>query len=231
MHRMPAPAFDIFASAPLQRLLEDEARELLPELQRCRGDHGLLLSGAAHDTPPALPMLSCWTRLFFSGDRYQGDIVGRADQPLPFGDDSIELVVLRHSLERAALPQPLLEEAVRVLAPGGLLVATGIHPLSLWTPWLAWRARGQHLRLHMPLQLGEWLRRGAMQVERVRRVGQVLPGGVGQPHFSEAAGGGYVLLARKQRRAAIPIRPVPVAVRAADPALVPGARRNASEAA
>lgn len=224
---MSASPFDIYASAPLQRLLDYEARELLPELQRCCGDHGLLLSGAGYACQPALPMLSCWTQLRLVGNRYEGDIVGRADEPLPFGDDSFELVILRHALETAALPQPLLEEAIRVLSPGGLLVLSGVHPLSLWMPWLAWRARGQLLHLYMPLQLGEWLRRGAMQVQEVRRVGHALPGGQGASRFSETMGGGYVLTARKQRRAATPIRLVPRGLRTpVDATLAPGAGRN-----
>jgi len=224
---MSAACPDIYASAPLRQLLADEARGLLPELQRCTGDHGLLISAAAQDQPPPLPMLSCWTHLKLAGDRYWGDLHGRTDEPIPFVDDAFELVILRHALEAARLPQPLLEEAVRVLSPGGLLVLSGVHPLSLWMPWLAWHGRRQTLRPHMPLQVGEWLRRSAMQVECVRRVGSALPGWAGVPWLSEAIGGGYVLLARKRRRAVTPIRLVPRALRApADAGLAPGARRN-----
>ncbi len=224
---MSASPFNIYASAPLQRLLDHEARALLPQLQRCCGDHGLLLSGAGQVGQPALPMLSCWTQLRLAGNRYEGDILGRSDEPLPVGDDSFEVVILHHALETAALPQPLLEEAIRVLSPGGLLVLSGVHPLSLWTPWMAWRGRGQRLRLYLPLQLGEWLRRGAMQVQDVRRVGHVLPGGRGASRFSETIGGGYVLTARKQRRAVTPIRLVPRGLRTpVDATLAPGAGRN-----
>lgn len=224
---MSATCPNIYVSAPLRRLLEDEARDLLPELQRCTGNHGLLVTAAPQDLPPGLPLLACWTHLHLAGGRYAGDLFGRTDEPLPFLDDAFELVILRHALEAAALPQPLLEEAIRVLSPGGLLVLSGVHPLSLWMPWLVWHGRRQSWRPRMPLQVGEWLRRSAMRVECVRRVGHVLPGGAGASRWSEAIGGGYVLLARKRRRAVTPIRLVPRPLRTpAEAGLAPGARRN-----
>lgn len=227
---MSAGPSDIYASAPLQRLLMEEARGLAPEIQRCTGQHGLLVSASAADLPPALPMLSCWTRLQWVGGRYEGDLHGRTDESMPFVDDAFELVILRHALETASLPQALLNEAIRVLSPGGLMVLSGVHPLSLWTPWLAWRGRRQSLRLHMPIQLGEWLRRSAMQVQQVRRVGSPWPGSGDFPAMAgEAIGGGYLLLARKRRQAVTPLRLVPRALRApADAGLAPGARRNSA---
>jgi SAM-dependent methyltransferase len=223
---MIAASPDVYASAPLRRLLADEARGLTHELQRCRGDHGLLVTAAEYDQPPALPMLSCWTRLRMEAGRYTGDIVGHGEEPLPFLADAFELVILRHALETASMPQALLDEAMRVLSPGGLLVLSGLHPISLWTPWLAWRTRRQPLRPHLPWQVWEWLRRRDMRVETVRRMGAAWPGS-GSTHFAEALGGAYVLLARKRRGAAEPIRLVPRTLRApADVRLAPGARSN-----
>ena len=37
---------DIYASAPLRRLLDEQTRVLTPELQRCFGTHALLLGAA-----------------------------------------------------------------------------------------------------------------------------------------------------------------------------------------
>lgn len=224
---MPAASSDIYASEPLRHLLADEARGLLPELQRCKGDHGLLLSALAGDAPPALPMLACWTRLQLAGERLEGDMTARTDESLPFVDDAFELVLLRHALEACASPRTMLHEAVRVLAPGGLLVLSGMHPLSLWTPWLAWRGRHQKVRPQMPLQVGEWLRRHAVRVDAVRRVGRPWPGAPGRSASSGAFGGGYILLAHKRSQAATPVRLVPRPIRApADAGLASGARRN-----
>lgn len=224
---MSAVFTDLYASAPLQRLLDDEVRGLTPRLQRCRGDHGLLVSVVEHDPLPAMPMLSCWTRLAVSsGVHYAGDVAGRVDESLPFLDDAFELVVLRHALESVKQPAGLLDEALRVLSPGGMLAVSGLHPFSLWMPWLVWRTRGHPLRLHMPLQLGEWLRRRDMQVECVHRFGATWPRGGGASRLEDALGGSYVLMARKHRRSATPVRLVPRPIRApADVRLAPGARR------
>ncbi|MBU6249113.1 MAG: methyltransferase domain-containing protein [Xanthomonadaceae bacterium] len=224
---MSAASTEIFASAPLRRLLADEVRGLLPDLQRCRGDHGLLISAIDGDCPPGVPMLSCWTRLVLSGPRYGGDVVGRVEEPLPFVDDAFELVVLRHALETVTAPAAWLDESLRVLAPGGVCVVSGLHPVSLWMPWLAWHTRRHALRLHMPLQIGEWLRRRDMQVECVRRLGPAWPRVEGGPGLGEALGGAYVLIARKRRRAVTPLRLVPRPLKApVDVGLAPGARRN-----
>lgn len=224
---MRAQPSDFFASGSLRRLVADEARGLLPELQRCRGDHGLLLSAIRDDEPPALPLLSCWTRMAAASGRWGGDVSARMDEPLPFVDDAFELVWLRHALEAAALPQPLLVEAVRVLAPGGLLVLTGVHPMSLWTPWMVWQRRHGAPRLHMPLQLGEWLRRQDMRVDAVRRVGCPWPGRRGPLALSRTLGGGYALLAHKQRGMPAPVRLRPRPVHAPiEAGLASGARRN-----
>lgn len=224
---MSATLTEIFASAPLRRLLADEVRGLTCDLQRCRGDHGLLVSAIGQDHLPAVPMLSCWTRLAITGAEYAGDVIGRVEEPLPFLDEAFELVVLRHALEAAVAPTMLLDEVLRVLAPGGVIAVSGLHPISLWVPWLAWRTRRQRMRLHMPLQLGEWLRRRGLQVEWVRRLGPAWPLAEGSMGLEEALGGAYVLMARKRSRAATPLRLVPRPLRApADARLAPGARRN-----
>jgi len=51
---------------------------------------------------------------------------------LPFLSESIDLLVLPHTLEVARDPHHLLREAQRVLIPEGRLVITGFNPFSLW---------------------------------------------------------------------------------------------------
>ncbi|MEO7052652.1 MAG: methyltransferase domain-containing protein [Rhodanobacter sp.] len=198
---------DIYVSAPLRRLRDAQAKVLMPELQRCVGTHALLVDVADNDTAPSSPMLGCWVRLYLANGRYEGDLRAAVDEPLPFVDDAFDLVLLRHALEVSPAASNLLADAIRVLAPGGLLALTGVHPASGWSPWLRWHARGQSLHLQWPLRLRQMLRHEGLGVELAQRVGRSWPG---LPTSNRASGnslgGGYVLIARKQRRLVTPLR-------------------------
>jgi SAM-dependent methyltransferase len=225
---MPSRDSNIFAAAPLQALLADESALLSAQLQRCAGQHALLVSAALDDEPPALPLLGRWTRLALRQGMYQGDLRGRGDEPLPFVDEAFELILLRHALEVSTAPSQLLREAVRVLAPGGLLVLTGLHPISGWLPWLLWQ-HGAGLALDTRLHLSRWLRAADLDVERSDRAGASWPSrlhlGARSPNM---LGGSYLLHARKRRRTitALPLRALPQRA-PANVGLAPGARRSA----
>lgn len=60
---------------------------------------------------------------------------------LPFSEQSLDLVVLPHTLELSADPHTALREVERVLRPEGRVVISGLNPLSLW----AMRQRRAHL--------------------------------------------------------------------------------------
>lgn len=53
-------------------------------------------------------------------------------EALPFASESIDLIVLPHTLECSVDPHQVLREADRVLRPEGQLVITGFSPYSLW---------------------------------------------------------------------------------------------------
>ncbi len=198
---------DIYAEAPLRGLQDAQLRVLLPDLQRCAGSHALLITTAGGGPPPALPFLACWTELRVDGARYSGDLDGATDESLPFVDDAFDLIWLRHALEVVPLSGSVLHEAIRALAPGGTLVVAGVHPLSAWAPWFYWTTRGAGRALHAPLQLTHALHRAGLDVVSARRVGHLWPAaGKGRPAGSAPWGGGYVLLARKQRCLVTPLR-------------------------
>ncbi|MDQ3061114.1 MAG: class I SAM-dependent methyltransferase [Pseudomonadota bacterium] len=51
---------------------------------------------------------------------------------LPFPENSLDLVVLPHTLELGADPHSALREVARVLVPEGRVVISGFNPVSLW---------------------------------------------------------------------------------------------------
>jgi SAM-dependent methyltransferase len=51
---------------------------------------------------------------------------------LPFPANSLDLVVLPHTLELTADPHAALREVARVLVPDGRVVICGLNPMSLW---------------------------------------------------------------------------------------------------
>lgn len=53
-------------------------------------------------------------------------------QALPFGEASLDLVVMPHTLELSADPHTALREVHRVLVPEGRVVVSGLNPWSLW---------------------------------------------------------------------------------------------------
>lgn len=214
---------DIHASTPLRRLRSGQWRSMAPLLQRETGQRALRI-GAADDDAPPTGMI--WTRLWLAHDGYRGDLRGHADEPLPFIDDAFDLVWLQHALEPASQVAALLAEACRVLAPGGMLAVTAVHPLGGWAPWFCWHARGQRQSLPWPWQLRRYLRREGLEIESERRLGAYRPGAVAVA--DSRWGGGYLLLARKRRRIAIPVklRPLLPARVPVNARLSPGTRRH-----
>lgn len=99
---------------------------------------------------------------------------------LPFASQSLDLVVLPHTLELARDPHHTLREVERVLVPEGQVVITGLNPASLWglrqaggrvAQRLGARADGE--RLFLPRagefighrRLRDWLRLLGFEVE------------------------------------------------------------------
>lgn len=221
---------DVYASAPMRRLRHEQIGVLTVDLQRCSGTHALQLCAAPGDVPPASPMLGCWTTLHYDRGSYTGDLKAAADEPLPFVDEAFKLILMRHVMEVVSTPAAVLEDAVRMLAPGGLLVIAGVHPMSAWSPWFWWRGRHAIRRLHFPLGLNRSLRAVGMEVERIARVGRSWPGWPSTATVSgNMLGGGYVLVARKRRHTITRLRldrvGVPVSTNGR---LAPETRRSAA---
>ena len=97
---------------------------------------------------------------------------------LPFPDQSLDLVVLPHTLELACDAHQTLAEVARVLRPEGRVVICGLNPMSLWglrqSCGRAWQAVGSADKpLYLPREgefigywrLRDWLKLLGLQIE------------------------------------------------------------------
>jgi SAM-dependent methyltransferase len=222
---------DIYATAPLRRLLQAQTGFAVANLKSCSGVHGLMVAVAEGQQAPALRHVSHWVQLQIKDDCYVGALRAESREALPFVDDAFDVVVLQHALQpHSSVPEFLLEVA-RVLAPGGMLMIAGVHPLSAWAPWFHWKSRERRQHLSLPLHLLHVVRTAGLEPERCSRVGTLWPSWrvVRNTTRSRLWGGGYVLLARKPRRIITPLRVKPIPVRlAANGRFSPGTRRNAA---
>jgi SAM-dependent methyltransferase len=152
----------------------------------------------------------------------QGAFQGQA-WALPIQTDSIDVVVLPHTLDFALYPHEVLREVERVLIPEGHVVITGFNPLSIWQIWrwlLRWRNQPPWCgHFYTTMRLRDWLKllgfdvthkqhffhrpplknRSFMQrLSFLEKMGRVL---------WPVTGAGYVLVARKRVETLTPIKP------------------------
>lgn len=160
-----------FETPPGQHLLSWECAQLDAAVSDVFGYHAMQMG------LPHIPALRAnrMPHLFVEGVAFHGHL-----EALPFAENSLDLIVLPHSLEFSSDPHATLREAYRVLVPEGRIVITGLNPTSLW----GWRQqRGKWWRrlagrlgpdaLYLPeegefigyLRLRDWLRLLGFEVE------------------------------------------------------------------
>lgn len=71
------------------------------------------------------------TRVVVGGRAQAGSVAGDPTY-LPIASDSVDVVLLPHTLERAQEPEQVLREAERVLHGEGHVVVMGFHPFGSW---------------------------------------------------------------------------------------------------
>jgi len=70
-------------------------------------------------------------------ERYEGiNVLADLNKPLPFSDESADIIFLSHTLEHIAEPQRLIDECYRILKKGGTIISV--------TPFLVLEHQGPH---------------------------------------------------------------------------------------
>ena len=90
---------------------------------------------------------------------------------LPIASDSVDVVLLPHTLDFYPNPHQVLREAERVLIPEGRLIICGFNPWSLWGLWRLFR-RHRDLapwngRFYPQHRINDWLALLGFEVDRV----------------------------------------------------------------
>ncbi len=81
-------------------------------------------------------------------------------EDLPFQEDSLDLIILVHSLDFAADPYRILREVDRTLIPEGHVVIIGFNPLSLFGVWKMVLSKNNRIpwcgRFYSSARLRDW---------------------------------------------------------------------------
>ncbi len=147
-----------------------------------------------------------------------GDLVSPFDN-LALASDSVDAVLLPHTLEFVASPQRLLREAERVLVGEGHVLITGFNPWSAWST-RRWLRSGRFPEAGRPLALRrliDWLNLLGFEVRaaehlfrrppisNARLLERLAP--LEQPRWLPIPGSAYAILARKHVYSMTPVRP------------------------
>jgi len=154
-----------------ETLLGHERRTLERFLDGCCGYYSVQLGALGVGDEP---LAACATRskvVVVEGDaqsagcsRMRSDLLN-----LPIASDSVDLVLLPHTLDFFADPHGILREAERILIPEGRIILFGFNPWSLWGGYRLARLRSRSVpwcgRFLRPRRVEDWLELLGFEIE------------------------------------------------------------------
>jgi SAM-dependent methyltransferase len=160
------------------------------------------------------------TRELISANDAVMTIQSRTDS-LAIASDSVDAVLLPHTLECTPDPHELLREVERILSGEGQLIILGFRPFSMWGTRDAFAVNGfppGTERLLGERRLRDWLKLLGFEITDARRYLFTWPWGGAVPrsqrlleaignHLWPLVAGAYMLCARKRVYTLTPIRP------------------------
>lgn len=139
----------------------------------------------------------------------------------PLADESLDVIILQHSLDMSSHPQRLVKEASRCLVPNGYLIVVGFNPYSFWGGWRWLRTFSSKLPwITRPVSVGrlsDWLTLLDLKVEQVFNCAHLWPAKIGPEHLIRRVdrvlagtdwlpANAYLMVARKTVAGLTPIR-------------------------
>ena len=121
-----------YRSALGQRLIETERELVSRGLAGRFGSHLLQLDSGLHEPLFEQRLFGCGTIVSQLDNRAPCPVVRADAEALPFEPESIDALVMHHTLDQCDNPYQAVREAAQVLRPGGLLVIVGFNPFSAW---------------------------------------------------------------------------------------------------
>jgi SAM-dependent methyltransferase len=158
----------------VRRLLAWEQAQADAGLSDVFGYHALQASGLGLDLLRQNRMPHRWRARNEFDDSGTAHALAFDSRAWPWGAESLDLVVLAHTLERSADPHACLREVERVLIPEGQVFITGFNPSSLWGWRLMREQRRSPGRATWPLQpiachrVRDWLNLLGFEVQQTR---------------------------------------------------------------
>ncbi|MDQ2994648.1 MAG: class I SAM-dependent methyltransferase, partial [Pseudomonadota bacterium] len=164
------PKMDHWRYLPHGRYLLDAERKMLQSLlPRYFGYHLLQIGGPEHFDLLESSLINHHVRLTdeyapgFNGTSVQSDL-----EELPFLPNSIDLVLLPHTLDRLQNAPALLKAVYDVLIPEGHVIILGYNAMSLWRLAKLWRRDDvllQRAQFHGAWQVRHWLTNAGFQID------------------------------------------------------------------
>lgn len=113
--------------------LIDIEKQCLKQVFRNKfGHHLIQLDSGYYQPMVSSAPVGCQTLVSWHDNRAPCPLIRAIPEQLPFRPDSVDQLLLHHTLDVCDEPHRVLREAVQALAPGGHLVIVGFNPRSMW---------------------------------------------------------------------------------------------------
>ncbi|MHA7878345.1 MAG: class I SAM-dependent methyltransferase [Saccharospirillum sp.] len=171
--RVQERALQEWYGSPIGQKLVDTERALVARgLSGRFGAHMVQLDTGLYDPLFEQRLYGCGA-LVTQLDNQAACPVVRADpEALPFEPESVDAVLMHHTLDQCENPYQALREAAMVLRPGGLMVVIGFNPFSLWglRAFLARPAQGVwRSRFLRSGRVADWMQLLNFELERYEK--------------------------------------------------------------